>query len=59
MKPSRRVLTAFTVALAFALTAAAQQSQRWTEAQANAWYAKQPWLVGANYVPSKIGRAHV
>jgi hypothetical protein len=25
---------------------------RWTEARANAWYAKQPWLVGANYIPS-------
>lgn len=25
---------------------------RWTEAQAQAWYARQPWLVGANYVPS-------
>src|ERR1700722_18282331 len=25
---------------------------RWTEAKANAWYAQQPWLVGANYVPS-------
>jgi len=25
---------------------------RWTEAQANAWYAKQPWLVGGNYVPA-------
>lgn len=25
--------------------------QRWTEARANAWYAKQPWLVGANYIP--------
>ena len=25
---------------------------RWTEARANAWYDKQPWLVGANYVPS-------
>ena len=24
---------------------------RWTEAQANAWYAKQPWPVGANFVP--------
>lgn len=23
---------------------------RWSEAQANAWYEKQPWLVGANYV---------
>ena len=26
--------------------------ERWTEAKANAWYAGQPWLVGANYVPS-------
>ncbi len=25
---------------------------RWTAAEANAWYARQPWLVGANYVPS-------
>ena len=25
---------------------------RWTEAQASAWYAKQPWLVGANFIPS-------
>jgi hypothetical protein len=25
---------------------------RWTEVKANAWYAEQPWLVGANYVPS-------
>src|SRR5215469_2307885 len=25
---------------------------RWTEKQANDWYAKQPWLVGANFVPS-------
>lgn len=24
---------------------------RWPEARANAWYAKQPWPVGANYVP--------
>ena len=27
-------------------------AQRWSEAQANAWYAKQPWLVGSNYVPT-------
>jgi hypothetical protein len=30
---------------------AAAQTQRWTEKAANDWYAKQPWLVGANYVP--------
>ena len=28
------------------------QSGRWTEEKANAWYAQQPWLVGANYIPS-------
>ncbi|MDG2534143.1 cellulase family glycosylhydrolase [Sphingomonas sp. HITSZ_GF] len=25
---------------------------QWTPAQANAWYAKQPWLVGSNYAPA-------
>jgi len=25
---------------------------RWTREQANAWYDKQPWLVGCNYLPS-------
>ncbi len=27
-------------------------SQRWSEAKAQDWYDAQPWLVGANYVPS-------
>ena len=27
------------------------QATRWSEQQANAWYARQPWLVGSNYVP--------
>jgi len=26
--------------------------QRWTEAQASAWYAAQPWPVGADFLPS-------
>jgi Cellulase (glycosyl hydrolase family 5) len=30
----------------------ASPTGRWTADQANAWYAKQPWLVGANYIPS-------
>src|SRR6201987_334993 len=25
---------------------------RWTEKAANDWYAKQPWLVGSNYIPA-------
>ncbi len=26
--------------------------KQWTEAQANEWYARQPWLTGANFTPS-------
>lgn len=28
------------------------QESRWTEARANQWYRQQPWLVGANFLPS-------
>ena len=31
---------------------ATQTRVRWTEAQAQAWGARQPWLVGANFIPS-------
>jgi hypothetical protein len=34
------------------LWTAAAQPQRWTESRANAWYQRQPWLVGANYIPA-------
>ena len=27
-------------------------AQRWSETQADAWYAQQPWLVGSNFVPA-------
>jgi len=30
----------------------AHNEPRWTAEKANAWYAKQPWLVGANFIPS-------
>ena len=40
------------LSLLSALPACAAAPVRWTEAKANAWYARQPWLVGANYVPS-------
>lgn len=35
-----------------ALTSAAGAQSRWTPEKANAWYTAQPWLVGANYIPS-------
>ena len=28
-----------------------EDSPRWPAEKANAWYAKQPWLVGCNYIP--------
>ncbi len=34
------------------LAPAPAAAARWSEAQANAWYAKQPWLVGSNYIPA-------
>ena len=43
---------AFLVLLAVALVAGADAQQRWTDQQANDWYAKQPWLVGADFLPS-------
>ena len=38
--------------IAFLTVNAQTAPARWTEAQANTWYDRQPWLVGANYVPS-------
>ena len=28
------------------------QTPKWSEKEANDWYAKQPWLVGSNYIPA-------
>ena len=28
------------------------QTSRWSEQKAEEWYAKQPWLVGSNYIPA-------
>jgi hypothetical protein len=36
----------------FALTAAAKSPERWSDDEANAWYARQPWLVGSDYIPT-------
>ena len=43
----------FTFAAWVLLTAAAfAQPHHWSETEANDWYAKQPWPVGANYIPA-------
>jgi hypothetical protein len=35
-----------------ALAVPAQARDRWTPDEANAWYARQKWLVGSNYIPA-------
>lgn len=45
-------LLALLAASALLATSPAHARDIWTKAQANAWYAHQPWLVGANYVPA-------
>lgn len=44
----------FTAAAAFVslFAAPADARDRWTKAEANQWYASQPWLVGSNYTPA-------
>jgi hypothetical protein len=38
-------------ALVALAASASAQTTRWPEDKAQAWYARQPWLVGSNYVP--------
>jgi hypothetical protein len=40
------------LALCCNLVSGAERSERWSEQKANDWYAKQPWLVGCNFIPS-------
>ncbi|MCU0873679.1 MAG: hypothetical protein MUE50_15185 [Pirellulaceae bacterium] len=47
-----RAVVTLTFACSFLLSAVGFCRDRWTPEQAHAWYAKQPWLVGANYIPS-------
>jgi hypothetical protein len=35
-----------------AVVSPAASRERWTEQQAQDWYARQPWILGANYVPA-------
>ena len=48
----RVALTIGLVALQASSLIAQNRPGRWTEAQATTWYSKQPWLVGANFIPS-------
>jgi hypothetical protein len=49
----RRLIFLSAYGLFIALCSQAQgQALRWTEDEAKQWYAQQPWLVGANYIPA-------
>jgi hypothetical protein len=46
----RRKVAAVSVVILM-LTMPAGAREQWTKSEADAWYKKQPWLVGANYIP--------
>ena len=48
----RTLIYVLTIALLSTVLLRLNAQQRWTEDQAKAWYAKQPWPVGANFLPS-------
>ena len=47
----KRILPALIMIAVFHVTVFAQ-SKIWSKEKANAWYKKQPWLVGADFLPS-------
>lgn len=49
---SKRISIPLIVIIVIALvTMASSQAPRWSEQKANDWYAKEPWLIGSNYIP--------
>src|SRR5512133_3819891 len=40
------------IVLTLLVSCAFAQSVKWPEEKANDWYARQPWLVGSNYIPA-------
>ena len=51
MKASR-LFGALLIGCLCTLAVSQEPAGRWSEAKANDWYAKQPWLVGSNYIPA-------
>jgi cellulase (glycosyl hydrolase family 5) len=48
----RKTAQVFLSIVVFSIAAVAAPSVKWSEQQANDWYAKQPWLVGSNFNPA-------
>ena len=47
-----RLVIALLIGCVCTLALAQAPAGRWSEAKANEWYLKQPWLVGSNYIPA-------
>ena len=47
-----RLITKIAILTGLAAFLAAAQGTPWQEQKARDWYARQPWLVGANYIPA-------
>jgi hypothetical protein len=54
LRREARILGAFFICgvLFFLCSSLQGHAQRWAEDRANQWYQQQPWLVGANFLPS-------
>jgi hypothetical protein len=54
MKPAGKICCRLLAAMLLCASSVASlhAQERWSEAQANAWYAAQPWPVGADFLPS-------
>ena len=52
MKSQRLIVLVLFLASAALRAQAPDANGRWTEGKAQAWYDGQPWLVGANFIPS-------
>ena len=48
---TRKFVLALGLVMLPAVMVSGQGRARWSEQQANDWYARQPWLVGANFIP--------
>src|SRR3954451_17272138 len=52
MKKTTRLFATLLIGCLCTLAVSQASPDRWSEAKANEWYAKQPWLVGSNYIPA-------
>ncbi len=52
MHLNKTILAILACGLVIMTAEAGRKGKRWTEEQANAWYAQLPWLVGCNYNPA-------